>query len=153
MELRDNCNKMKFCLGNGFELLSASTVFAVCQENQRTIFNTMCLILVTALFLKEVLINRFYLPSNLLVRRNPLLTCSSSSPELSSSHLEGMSDKTCQRKLVFEKRCLYTSSGTGNSLMLAGKMLDVQKIRKDSPESLDDFAEQHYKATKSPASV
>ena len=32
MEMRVNYNKMDYCLGNGFELLSASTVFAVCQD-------------------------------------------------------------------------------------------------------------------------
>ena len=33
MEMRTNYNKMEYCLGNGFELLSASTVFAVCQDS------------------------------------------------------------------------------------------------------------------------
>ena len=33
MEMRANYNKMEYCLGNCFELLSASTVFAVCQDS------------------------------------------------------------------------------------------------------------------------
>ena len=31
--MRSNYNKMEYCLGNGFELLSASTVLAVCQDS------------------------------------------------------------------------------------------------------------------------
>ena len=33
MELRANYSKMEYCLGNGLELLSVSTVFAVCQDS------------------------------------------------------------------------------------------------------------------------
>ena len=31
--MRTNYNKIEYCLGNGIELLSASTVFAVCQDS------------------------------------------------------------------------------------------------------------------------
>ena len=31
--MRPDYNKIEYCLGNGFELLSASTVFAVCQDS------------------------------------------------------------------------------------------------------------------------
>ena len=33
MFVRFDYNKMKYCLGNGLELFSASTVFAVCQDS------------------------------------------------------------------------------------------------------------------------
>ena len=33
MKMRPDYNKIEYCLGNGFELLSASTVFAVCQDS------------------------------------------------------------------------------------------------------------------------
>ena len=36
--MRSNYSKMEYCLGKGFELLSASTVLAVCQDS--SVFRT-----------------------------------------------------------------------------------------------------------------
>ena len=36
--MESNYNKMEYCLGNGFELLSAPTVLAVCQDS--SVFRT-----------------------------------------------------------------------------------------------------------------
>ena len=33
MKMRPDYNKIEYCLGNCFELLSASTVFTVCQDS------------------------------------------------------------------------------------------------------------------------
>ena len=33
MKIKPNYNKVEYCLGNGFELFSASTVLAVCQDS------------------------------------------------------------------------------------------------------------------------